>query len=86
MELVWLRFRTGFTATPVLFIIFFTKSLPKSHSLRPSLEFAEEVEQSAVELAGFVHVTGVSCSCQLHHGVMRQLNQVLMGLGAQIGV
>lgn len=58
----------------------------RSHSLRPSLEFAEEVEQSAVELAGFVHVTGVSCSCQLHHGVMRQLNQVLMGLGAQIGV
>lgn len=84
-----------YSYTTALFIIFFSRvslfllvvfPTQSFDSFRPSVELAEEVEQSAVELAGFVHVTGVSCSRQLHRGVMGQLNQVLMRLGAQVGV
>lgn len=96
---VVLGFRTGLQlhSSPVHHFLFSRLSssssslfphdgLTRSRSFRPSVELAEEVEQSAVELAGFVHVTGVSCSRQLHHAVMGQLNQVLMRLGAQVSV
>lgn len=80
-----------YSYTTALFIIFFSRVSLFLQVVFPtqsfdSVELAEEVKQSAVELAGFVHVTGVSCSRQLHRGVMGQLNQVLMRLGAQVGV
>lgn len=35
---------------------------------------------------GLVHVAGVPCPLQLGHGVVGQLQQVLMGLSPQVSV